>query len=130
MGCSHSDKVRGAFPAAVRRIVYRGGKPSPPRDFGIADREPFPALPRESWAKYRDRFEGATRLVMERINALVDDEYRQPPPLTGRLFSFPRQAFRGFSLRLLPFSALPFPPYLRAVLSCLRGFLLVILFFE
>jgi len=81
VGCSHSDKVyTGSLPVAKSgRIVYRVGKPLTPagdlRDYRID--EPFRLFSRESQAKYRDRFEGATRLVMERINALVDDEYRR-----------------------------------------------------
>jgi len=81
VGCSHSDKVyTGSLPFAKSgRIVYRVGDPitveGDLREYRIE--EPFRLFSRESQKKYRERFEGVTRLVMERINALVDDEYRR-----------------------------------------------------
>jgi hypothetical protein len=39
--------------------------------------EPFRLFSRESQKKYRDRFEAVTRILMDRINGLVDEEYRR-----------------------------------------------------
>lgn len=81
VGCSHSDKVyTGSLPFAKSgRIVYRVGDPvtveEDLREYRIEGS--FRLFSRESQKKYRECFEGVTRIVMKRINALVDDEYRR-----------------------------------------------------
>jgi hypothetical protein len=61
------------------RIIYRIGQP-----FSVADRlkpfridEPFRLLSRESQLRYKDHFEGATKVIMDGINDLLDDVYRR-----------------------------------------------------
>lgn len=81
VGCNHSDKVyTGSLPfARSGKIVYRVGDPVSVEDelkeYRIS--EPFRLFSRESQRKYRDRFEAVTRILMERINGLVDEEYRR-----------------------------------------------------
>jgi hypothetical protein len=40
-------------------------------------REPFRLLSRESQQRYREQFEGATRVVMESIDQMLDEKYRR-----------------------------------------------------
>jgi hypothetical protein len=40
--------------------------------------EPFKLFSRESQQKYRARFEGVTRVVMDSINELLDERHRRP----------------------------------------------------
>jgi len=81
VGCNHSDKVyTGSLPfARSGKIVYRVGDPVSVEDDLKEYRipEPFRLFSRESQKKYRDRFEAVTRILMERINGLVDEEYRR-----------------------------------------------------
>ena len=81
IGCNNSDQVYpDSLPfARTGRIIYRIGEP-----FSVEDRlkpfridEPFRLLSRESQQQYKDRFEGATTVIMESINALLDDAYRK-----------------------------------------------------
>jgi hypothetical protein len=81
IGCNNSDQVYpDSLPfARSGRIIYRIGKP-----FSVADRlspfridEPFRLLSRESQLCHKDRFEGATTVIMESINELLDDAYRR-----------------------------------------------------
>jgi len=81
IGCNNSDQVYpDSLPfARSGQIVYRIGEP-----FSVEDRlkpfridEPFRLLSRESQQRYKDRFEGATTVIMESINALLDDAYRR-----------------------------------------------------
>lgn len=82
IGCSGSDQCYpGSSPVAKGgRIVYRFGEPIHWRDvpqFHIdEDFEPF--SPRAE-ALYRDKFQGLVDLVMDKINDLVDPEYRYSP---------------------------------------------------
>jgi len=81
IGCNNSDQVYpDSLPfARTGRIVYRIGKP-----FSIADRlrpfrieEPFQLLSRSSQQQYKEQFEGATNVIMESINELLDENYRR-----------------------------------------------------
>jgi len=40
-------------------------------------KEDFKLLSKESQVKYKDQFEGVTRLVMVSINELLDEKYRR-----------------------------------------------------
>jgi len=40
-------------------------------------REPFRLLSRESQQRYREQFEGATRIVMASIEGMLDEKYRR-----------------------------------------------------
>ncbi|MEI7637348.1 MAG: lysophospholipid acyltransferase family protein [Syntrophus sp. (in: bacteria)] len=81
IGCNNSDQVYpDSLPfARSGQIVYRIGEP-----FSIEDRlqpfridESFRLLSRESQQRYKDRFEGATAVIMESINAQLDEAYRR-----------------------------------------------------
>lgn len=81
VGCNNSDQVYpDSLPfARTGRIVYRVGKP-----LSIADRlqpfridAPFQLLSRSSQQRYQERFEGATQVIMESINELLDENYRR-----------------------------------------------------
>ncbi|HOD98010.1 MAG TPA: lysophospholipid acyltransferase family protein [Syntrophales bacterium] len=81
VGCNNSDQVYpDSLPfARTGRIVYRVGKP-----LSIADRlrpfrieEPFQLLSRSSQQQYKEQFEGATNVIMESINELLDENYRR-----------------------------------------------------
>ncbi len=43
-------------------------------------REPFRLLSRESQQRYREQFEGVTRIVMESIDRMLDEKYRRGTP--------------------------------------------------
>jgi hypothetical protein len=82
VGCNNSDTVyTGHSPfARTGAITYRIGDP-----LTVDDRlkeyritEPFKLFSRESQQKYRDRFEGVTKIVMDSINSLLDERHRRP----------------------------------------------------
>lgn len=81
VGCNNSEEVyRGSLPfARSGRITYRIGEPLSVNDqlkpFRI--REPFRLLSRESQQRYREQFEGATQVVMESIDRMLDEKYRR-----------------------------------------------------
>jgi len=81
VGCNYSDRVYpDSLPfARTGQIVYRIGKP-----LSIEDRlrpyridAPFTLLSRDSQQRYKEQFEGATRVIMESINELLDPIYRR-----------------------------------------------------
>lgn len=81
VACNNSEAVyRGSLPfARSGRIVYRIGEP-----LSIEDRlapfridEPFRLFSRESQQRYREQFEGVTRIVMASIEQMLDDKYRR-----------------------------------------------------
>jgi 1-acyl-sn-glycerol-3-phosphate acyltransferase len=80
VACNNSDRVYpGASPVAKSGwIIYRVGEPlsldGKLKPFRID--EPFKLLSRTSQIKYREKFEGATRVIMAEINAMLDDRYR------------------------------------------------------
>lgn len=84
VGCNNSDTVYpGSSPFAKSgRIVYRIGEPltidGKLREFRIP--APFSLLSRESQRLYREEFEGATQVIMESINELLDTPYRRSAP--------------------------------------------------
>jgi len=81
VACNNSEQVyRGSLPfARSGRITYRIGEPLSVNDqlkaFRI--REPFRLLSRESQQRYREQFEGTTRVVMESIEQMLDEKYRR-----------------------------------------------------
>lgn len=79
VGCNGCDHIYpGSNPVAKHgKVIYRFGQPIPyeelaPYHIG-RDFEPFSA---EAEHTYRDKFQGAVDLVMDRINALLDPEYQ------------------------------------------------------
>ncbi len=82
VGCNNSESVyRGSLPfARSGRITYRVGEPLSVEDrlapFRIP--EPFRLLSRDSQERYREHFEAATQVIMERIQDLLDEKYRAP----------------------------------------------------
>jgi 1-acyl-sn-glycerol-3-phosphate acyltransferase len=86
VGCNGSDLVYpGASPFARRgRIVYRIGEPIASddlRDYPVAeDFFPFSA---EAERRFGDAFEGVAALVTDRIDALLDPEYRRVPEVSA-----------------------------------------------
>lgn len=79
IGCSGSDRVYPgkSFSAKAGRIVYRIGEPMPPAAFAdIAPTESFVPFDRGDEARHRSAFELVTERVMERIDGLLDPEYR------------------------------------------------------
>ena len=80
VGCNNSDAVyTGSLPFAKSgRIIYRIGEPlsvdDQLREFAIE--EPFTLFSKDSQQKYKRQFESVTRIVMERINQLLDEKYR------------------------------------------------------
>lgn len=89
VGCNNSDTVyTGHSPfAKTGTITYRIGEPltvdDKLKEFRIE--EPFKLFSRESQEKYRTQFEGVTRVVMDRINGLLDERHRRlrQQPLTS-----------------------------------------------
>jgi 1-acyl-sn-glycerol-3-phosphate acyltransferase len=81
VACNNSETVyRGSLPfARSGRITYRIGEPLSVHDrlkaFRI--REPFRLLSRESQQRYKEQFEGATRVVMASIEGMLDERYRR-----------------------------------------------------
>jgi 1-acyl-sn-glycerol-3-phosphate acyltransferase len=86
VACNNSDEVyTGSLPfARSGRITYRIGEPLSVKDklkpYRIA--EPFRLLSRGSQKRYKEQFEGVTKIVMESIEAMLDDKYRQRPEAT------------------------------------------------
>ena len=82
VGCNNSDTVyTGHSPFARTGVItYRIGDPLTVDDrlkeYRIS--EPFKLFSRESQQKYRARFEGVTRVVMDSINELLDERHRRP----------------------------------------------------
>ncbi|MBN2437549.1 MAG: 1-acyl-sn-glycerol-3-phosphate acyltransferase [Deltaproteobacteria bacterium] len=81
VACNNSEQVyQGSLPfARSGRITYRIGEPlsvhDQLKDYRI--REPFRLLSRESQQRYREQFEGATRIVMACIDRMLDEKYRR-----------------------------------------------------
>ncbi|MCE5265834.1 MAG: 1-acyl-sn-glycerol-3-phosphate acyltransferase [Deltaproteobacteria bacterium] len=81
VACNNSEAVyRGSLPFARSGLItYRIGEPLSVNDrlkeFRI--REPFRLLSRESQQRYKKQFEGATQVVMESIEQMLDERYRR-----------------------------------------------------
>jgi 1-acyl-sn-glycerol-3-phosphate acyltransferase len=81
VGCNNSDQLYpGSSPVAKSgQIIYRIGEPlcidNQFKEFRIPEK--FKLLSKESQLKYKDQFEGATRLIMLSIGALLDEKYRR-----------------------------------------------------
>lgn len=91
VGCNGSDRVYpGGSPVGRRgRIVYRVGEPigyENLAEFHVA--EDFAPFSAEAERRYGERFRGVAARVTDRIDALLDPEYRrapdEPAPLAGR----------------------------------------------
>ena len=82
VGCNNSDLVyKGSLPfAKTAAITYRIGEPMSVegalKEFRIT--EPFKLFSRESQQKFQAQFEGVTKIVMDRINELLDERHRRP----------------------------------------------------
>jgi len=80
VGCNGSDRVYpGASPIAKRgRIVYRFGDPIRYEDLAAFHvSEAFAPFSAEAEHKHKTSFEGVAALVTDRIEALLDPEYRR-----------------------------------------------------
>jgi hypothetical protein len=81
VGCNNSEQIYpGSSPVAKSgRITYRVGEPlcldNQLKEFKIP--EGFKLLSRESQRRYKEQFEGATRVIMLSISSLLDEKYRQ-----------------------------------------------------
>ncbi len=81
VGCNNSDQLYpGSSPVAKSgQIIYRIGEPlcidNQFKEFRIPEK--FKLLSKESQLQYKDQFEGATRLIMLSIGALLDEKYRR-----------------------------------------------------
>ncbi|MDZ4184700.1 MAG: 1-acyl-sn-glycerol-3-phosphate acyltransferase, partial [Desulfuromonadales bacterium] len=80
VGCNNSDELyRGSLPfARSGRIVYRIGEPLT-HDNQLKEcqiEEDFRPLSRDSQQRYQPQFEQATKIIMERIDQLLDSRYR------------------------------------------------------
>lgn len=81
VGCNNSEQIYpGSSPVAKSgQIIYRVGEPlsidNQLKPFTIS--ENFKLLSKESQLKYKDQFEGVTRLVMAHLNELLDEKYRR-----------------------------------------------------
>ena len=81
VGCNNCENVyAGSLPIAkTGKIVYRVGEP-----ISVCDRlgpfrieEEFKPFCRESQKRFKEQFEGATRIVMESIGKMVDEKYKK-----------------------------------------------------
>jgi hypothetical protein len=81
VACNNSEEVyRGSLPIARSgRITYRVGEPLSVNDRFKSYRitEPFHLFSRESQQRYREQFEGVTRIVMASIEGMLDEKYRR-----------------------------------------------------
>jgi 1-acyl-sn-glycerol-3-phosphate acyltransferase len=81
IGCSNSDKVyTGGLPFAKSgTITYRVGDPlsveNQLKEYRI--KEGFKLFSKESQQNYKESFDAVTNIIMEKINALVDEAYRR-----------------------------------------------------
>ena len=81
VACNNSEEVyRGSLPIARSGwVTYRIGEPLSVHDqlksYRIA--EPFSLFSRESQQRYREQFEGVTRIVMASIEGMLDEKYRR-----------------------------------------------------
>ena len=80
VGCNNTDTIYpGSSPFAKSgQVIYRVGEPLT-FDGVLKDcrvKETFKLFSEESRLRYREKFEEATRIIMERINSLVDERYR------------------------------------------------------
>jgi 1-acyl-sn-glycerol-3-phosphate acyltransferase len=81
VACNNSEAIyRGSLPIAHSgRVTYRIGEP-----LSVDDRlkpfridEPFRPFSRDSQQRYREQFEGVTRIVMASIEGMLDEKYRR-----------------------------------------------------
>lgn len=81
VACNNSEEVyTGSLPfARSGRIIYRVGEPLSVydrlKDYRIG--EPFRLFSHESQQRYREQFEGVTRIVMASIEGMLDEKYRR-----------------------------------------------------
>lgn len=80
VGCSGSDVCYpGSSPIAKRgHVIYRIGKPLTDEEIApFRIDEPFSPFTPEAEREHRERFQGLVDLVMDRIEALVDEPYKR-----------------------------------------------------
>ena len=85
VGCNGSEMVYpGNSPwAKSGKIVYRIGKPIDPREIiGREIDKEFVPFSKEAEVTFKDEFHEFALHVMEKINALLDDEFKSPVPVT------------------------------------------------
>ena len=85
VSCNGSDRVyTGNAPwAKSGKIVYRVGKPIDPREIiGREIDKEFVPFSKEAEVTFKDEFHEFALHVMEKINVLLDDEYKSPVPVT------------------------------------------------
>lgn len=86
VGCNGSDGVYpGASPFAGRgRIVYRVGQPIPYEEFSALHiHEPFVPFSAKAEADHSQKFHALADLVIDRIEPLLDPEYRRAEIASG-----------------------------------------------
>ncbi len=79
VGCNGSDRVYPgrSFVSKPGRVVYRIGRPFAREDFAdLAPRAPFEPFSREAEHEHREAFQALTDRVMNRVDGLLDPEYR------------------------------------------------------
>lgn len=79
VGCNGSDRVYPGRSLVSKpgRVVYRFGAPLTPEDFAdLAPKERFEPYSRAAEATHRGAFQALTDRIMERIDGLLDPEYR------------------------------------------------------
>lgn len=84
VGCSGSDRL---YPDRLPfsrggRVIYRLGRPFWPRDFGLE--EAFVPLTAGASRRLGERFQEFTDRMMDRIDALLDPEYRSSGEPSGQ----------------------------------------------
>lgn|GEM_PF-129898 len=81
VGCNNSENVyTGTLPfAKTGKIIYRVGEPLSVKDrlgpFRI--QEKFKPFSPESQIRFKEQFEGATKVIMECIGKMVDEKYKK-----------------------------------------------------
>jgi 1-acyl-sn-glycerol-3-phosphate acyltransferase len=86
VGCSGSDRAYpGGSPIArAAHVVYRIGRPITWEEMAPYHvRERFEPFTPEAERTHRTRFQGLVDMVMDRINALVDEPYRRVESADG-----------------------------------------------
>ncbi len=79
VGCNGSDRVYPgrSFVSKPGRVAYRIGEPFSPEDFAdLAPKAAFEPYSRDAEKTHRAAFQALTVRVMERIDGLLDPEYR------------------------------------------------------
>ena len=81
VGCNGTDRIYPGDSPIARggRVVYRVGDPIGPQQLvPFVVEEDFDPFTPEAEVRHREKFEGLTALVMERLDGLLDPEYQAP----------------------------------------------------